>query len=91
MQMIHRLVRTLAPWILVVTLVFAVASCAQPTQQPTEAPSEAEAEEAQPTEPEEEEQEEEMAEEVFKLGILGPFSGFRSRSGLASGPTQTAS
>jgi branched-chain amino acid transport system substrate-binding protein len=56
-------------------LVFALAGCAQPTPEPTEPP----AEEEEATEPPAEEEEKE--EEVFKLGILGPFSGPSARTG----------
>jgi branched-chain amino acid transport system substrate-binding protein len=57
-------------------LVFALAGCAQPTPEPTEPPAEEEVEE-----PAEEEPAEEMEEEVFKLGVMGPFSGPNARTG----------
>lgn len=58
--------------LLVVGLVFALASCAQPAQQPAApAEEEAPAEEA-PAQPE---------EKVFKLGVMGPFSGPSARTG----------
>jgi branched-chain amino acid transport system substrate-binding protein len=77
-------IKTLLPFILIIGLVFGLASCSQPTADPTEAP----AAEVQPTEPPAAEepteapvQEAEMEEEVFKLGIVGPFSGPSARIG----------
>ena len=80
MKTLQRLLRTLLPLMMVLGLVVALAGCAQPTPEPTEAPAEEE-EATEPPAEEEEEQEEEMAEEVFKLGILGPFSGPSARTG----------
>jgi branched-chain amino acid transport system substrate-binding protein len=75
----NRTIRSLLALLAVVGLVFALAGCAQPTPEPTEPPAEEEAE--APAEEEEEAPAEEMEEEVFKLGVIGPFSGPNARTG----------
>lgn len=69
-------------------LMFAFTGCAQPTPEATEPPAEEEepteppAEEEEPTEPPAEEPTEPPAEEqVFKLGLLGPYSGPSAQTG----------
>jgi len=92
MKTLQKLIKILLPIMLIVGLTSALAGCAQPTPEPTEEPSEPPAEEAEPTEPPVEEEEPEPTEppaeeeaekeqEVFKMGIVGPFSGPSARIG----------
>jgi hypothetical protein len=67
------LIERLLPLVVITGLIFAVAACG-PTPEPPAAPEPTQAA-AEPTEPMPE------AEEVFKLGILGPFSGPSARTG----------
>jgi branched-chain amino acid transport system substrate-binding protein len=76
MKMLQKWIKLLLPLMVVVGLVFALGGCAQPTPEPTEPP----AEEEEAEEPAEEE-EPAAEEEVFKLGVLGPFSGPSARTG----------
>ena len=65
---------------LLVALSLVFTACQAATEEPTEEPEMEE--EVEPTEAmEEEEPEEEMEEQVFKLGILGPFSGPSAQTG----------
>jgi len=77
MKALQKMMKWLLPLIVIAGLVFAFAGCAQPTPAPTEAPAEEEEEAEAPAEEEEPAQE----EEVFKLGVLGPFSGPSARTG----------
>jgi len=77
MKALQKMMKWLLPLMVVAGLVFAFAGCAQPTPEPTEAPAEEEEEAEAPAEEEEPAQE----EEVFKLGVLGPFSGPSARTG----------
>ncbi len=71
---LSNLIRILLPLMVVAGLVSTFVGCGQPTP-PTEPP----AEEEEVTEPPEEE--EPAEEKVFKLGVLGPFSGPSARTG----------
>ncbi len=88
---LRTLVGKILPIMVVVGLLFAVVACGpqeteepmeEPTEEMTEEPTEEPAEE-ETEEPTEEETEEPPMEEeqVFKLGILGPFSGPSARTG----------
>jgi len=66
----------LLPLVVIAGLLFGIAACgATPEPEVQPEPTQAVAEPTQPAEPEEE------ATEVFKLGILGPFSGPSARTG----------
>ncbi|MBS3784327.1 MAG: ABC transporter substrate-binding protein, partial [Anaerolineae bacterium] len=74
MKTLQKTIKWLLPLMVIAGLMFAFAGCAQPTPEPTEPP----AEEGEGDAPAEEEAQE---EEVFKLGVLGPFSGPSARTG----------
>ncbi len=72
MSTFHKLFRSLLPLVVVVGLVVAFGGCAQPEPEPTEPP---------PVEEEPIDPVDEVEEEVFKMGVLGPFSGAAARTG----------
>ena len=78
MKALKKMTKWLLPLMVVVGLAFALGGCAQPTPEPTEPPAEEE-----PTEPpaEEEPTEPPAEEQVFKLGLLGPYSGPSAQTG----------
>jgi len=79
MRALDRLMKTLVPLAVVIGLAFALTGCAQPTPEPAEEATEPPAEQELATEPPAEEHDRET--EVFKLGIVGPFSGPSARTG----------
>ncbi len=66
---------------LLVALSLVFTACQAATEEPAEEPAIEEEMEPEEEEMEEEEPEEEMEEQVFKLGILGPFSGPSAQTG----------
>jgi branched-chain amino acid transport system substrate-binding protein len=72
MNMLRKWIKLLLPLVVVVGLVLALGGCAQPTPEPTEPP----AEEEEATEPPAAEE-----EKIFKLGLLGPYSGPSAQTG----------